>query len=135
MIYREVKRVNPVSSHHKEKIFFPLFFSSFFSFYGIYKRRWMLAEPTVVIISQYTYVNETIVLYALNLYRVIGHLYLNNFLLLIKYKLWKVKHCFHLRIFWSWDFPGGAVVKNAPANAGDTGSSPGPGRSHMPQSN
>ena len=34
-----------------------------------------------------------------------------------------------------WDFPGGAVVKNVPANAGDTGSSPGPGRSHMPRSN
>ena len=33
------------------------------------------------------------------------------------------------------DFPGGAVVKNTPANAGDTGSSPGPGRSHMPRSN
>ena len=32
-------------------------------------------------------------------------------------------------------FLGGAVVKNPPANAGDTGSSPGPGRSHMPQSN
>ena len=31
--------------------------------------------------------------------------------------------------------PGGAVVKNPPANAGDTGSSPGPGRSHMPRSN
>ena len=34
-----------------------------------------------------------------------------------------------------WDFPGGAVVKNPPANAGDTGSSPGPGRSHMLWSN
>ena len=33
------------------------------------------------------------------------------------------------------DFPGGAVVKNLPANAGDTGSSPGLGRSHMLQSN
>ena len=32
-------------------------------------------------------------------------------------------------------FPGGAVVENAPANAGDTASSPGLGRSHMPQSN
>ena len=32
-------------------------------------------------------------------------------------------------------FLGGAVVKNPPANAGDTGSSPGPGRSHMPRSN
>ena len=29
------------------------------------------------------------------------------------------------------DFPGGAVVGNLPANAGDMGSSPGPGRSHM----
>ena len=35
----------------------------------------------------------------------------------------------------SWGFPGGAVVKNPPANAGDTGSSPGPGRSHMLWSN
>ena len=33
------------------------------------------------------------------------------------------------------DFPGGAVVKNLPVKAGDTGSSPGPGRSHMLQSN
>ena len=33
------------------------------------------------------------------------------------------------------DFPGGTVVKNLPANARDTGSSPGPGRSHMPRSN
>ena len=32
-------------------------------------------------------------------------------------------------------FAGGAVVKNPPANAGDTGSSPGPGRSHMTWSN
>ena len=28
-----------------------------------------------------------------------------------------------------WDFPGGAVARNPPANAGDVGSSPGPGRS------
>ena len=33
------------------------------------------------------------------------------------------------------DFCGGAVGKNPPANAGDTGLSPGPGRSHMPWSN
>ena len=32
-------------------------------------------------------------------------------------------------------FPGGTVVKNLPANARDMGSSPGPGRSHMPRSN
>ena len=37
---------------------------------------------------------------------------------------------------WLWirnregDFPGGAVVKNPPANAGDMGSIPGPRRSH-----
>ena len=35
----------------------------------------------------------------------------------------------------TWGFPGGAVVENLPANAGDTGSSPGLGRSHMPRSN
>ena len=33
------------------------------------------------------------------------------------------------------DFSGGAMVKNPPANAGNTDSTPGPGRSHMPQSN
>ena len=33
-----------------------------------------------------------------------------------------------------WGFPGGAVVGSPPANAGDTGSCPGPGRSHMPRS-
>ena len=32
------------------------------------------------------------------------------------------------------DFPGGAVVDNPPANAGDMGSSPGLGRSHIPRS-
>ena len=44
---------------------------------------------------------------------------------------WSRIICSHLVL----DFPGGAVVKNLSANAGDTGSSPGPGRSHMPQSN
>ena len=33
------------------------------------------------------------------------------------------------------DFLRGAVVKKPPANAGDMGLSPGPGRSHMPWSN
>ena len=32
-------------------------------------------------------------------------------------------------------FPGGAVVRNPSASAGDMGSDPGLGRSHMPQSN
>ena len=33
------------------------------------------------------------------------------------------------------DVPGGTVDKNPPANAGDTGSIPGPGRFHMLQGN
>ena len=34
----------------------------------------------------------------------------------------------------AWDFPGSQVVKNLPANAGDTSLIPGLGRFHMPQS-
>ena len=34
-----------------------------------------------------------------------------------------------------WGFPGGSVVKNLPTDAGDTGSIPVPGRSHMLRSN
>ena len=33
------------------------------------------------------------------------------------------------------DFPGGAVDKSPPANAGDMGLIPGPGRSYMPRNN
>jgi len=33
------------------------------------------------------------------------------------------------------DFPGGPVVKDLPAKVGDTGSIPGPGRSHIPWGN
>ena len=40
-----------------------------------------------------------------------------------------------LIIKYNRDFPGGAVVKNPPANGGDMCLSLGPGRSHMPQSN
>ena len=32
-------------------------------------------------------------------------------------------------------FPGGSVIKNLPANVGDTGPIPDLGRSHMPQRN
>ena len=46
----------------------------------------------------------------------------------IKINITKMKSAFR-------DFPGGAVVKNLPANAGDTGSSPALGRSHMLRSN
>ena len=44
----------------------------------------------------------------------------------------------NLWIYWiktyNSGFPGGAVVESAPANAGDMGSSPGLGGSHMPRS-
>ena len=50
--------------------------------------------------------------------------------LILKY-MWKNKQA---RIA-KTGFPGSAVVKNLPANAGDTGSSPAPGKSHMPRSN
>ena len=49
------------------------------------------------------------------------------------WKIWKIKK--ELQRKYLWDFPGGAVVKNPPANAGDTGSIPALGRSHMPWSN
>ena len=53
-------------------------------------------------------------------------------------KIWEMfsleisTHRKHVRaVFKNWreDFPGGSVVKNLPANAGDMGSSPGLGRS------
>ena len=50
-----------------------------------------------------------------------------------KYILFHVFKSF-IRISHPWDFPGSAGVKNPPANAGDMGSSPGTGRSHMPWS-
>ena len=43
--------------------------------------------------------------------------------------LYLTKLCFKSEVE---GFPGGAVVKNPPANAGGTGSSPGLERSHMP---
>ena len=36
---------------------------------------------------------------------------------------------------WDGGFSGGTVVESLPVNAGDTGSSPGLGGSHMPRSN
>ena len=54
-----------------------------------------------------------------------------------KYGPWKIKldKSDVIKIKNFWGFPGGTVVKNPPANAGDMGSSPALGRSHMPQSN
>ena len=44
-------------------------------------------------------------------------------------------YCFHKVKKRGGGFLGGSVVKNLPANAGDTGSIPGPGRSHVPWGN
>ena len=46
-----------------------------------------------------------------------------------------LSHINTIKITAKGGFPGGAVVENLPANAGDTGSSPHQGRSHMPRSN
>ena len=43
-------------------------------------------------------------------------------------------HCQRRRMLrQTWDFPDGTVDKNPPASAGVEGSTPGPGRSHMPR--
>ena len=41
----------------------------------------------------------------------------------------------HIKKFGVGGFPGGSVIKNLPANAGDAGSTPDPGRSQLLQSN
>ena len=41
----------------------------------------------------------------------------------------------HHQKIYKWGFPGGTMVESLPANAGDTGSSPGLGGSHVPWSN
>ena len=46
----------------------------------------------------------------------------------------KVYKVFQITIKFEGGFPGGAVVENLPANAGDAGSSPGLGRPHVPRS-
>ena len=48
---------------------------------------------------------------------------------------WEQETHHSMLIFSSSDFPGGPVVKNPPANAGDIGLIPGLGRSHMQQGN
>ena len=57
MVFRKVKRVHPKSSHHKDNFF--LLYPFLFSFYCVYMRRWMLAESSVVIISQYIQVKPS----------------------------------------------------------------------------
>ena len=73
MVYLKVaKRVDPKSSHRKEK--------NCFLFLGIYMRWWLLTKLFVVIISQYTYiyVSQVIMLYTLTLYSAICQLYFSK---------------------------------------------------------
>ena len=42
-----------------------------------------------------------------------------------------MKHYTAIKKEWGGGFSSGSVVKNPPVNARDTGSIPGPGRSHM----
>ena len=47
----------------------------------------------------------------------------------------RVRHDLSTKYSTTQGFPGGSVVKNPPANAGDMGSIPDLGRPRMPQSN
>ena len=49
--------------------------------------------------------------------------------------IWNLKDPQILKILKKGNFPGGTVVENLPASAGDTGLISGPGRSHMPRNN
>ena len=63
------------------------------------------------------------------------HPYLYIYLYMYIYEInRKIFNKRHQKCQWR-GFPGGAVVENLPANAGDTGLSLGLGRSHMPRSN
>ena len=63
----------------------------------------------------------------------LSRIYMSVLLPLLEYKILQDRDLI-LKLYFG-GFPGGAVVKNPSANAGDTGSSPGLGRSHMPRSN
>lgn len=56
MMYRNVVRINPKNSHHKEKTFFLHFLSFLFV---VSMKRWMSAEPITVIILK-IHVNQII---------------------------------------------------------------------------
>ena len=54
----------------------------------------------------------------------------------VRIRIHTIHHLMYLRISVRCKgFRSGSVIKNTPANAGDMGSIPGPGRSHMPRSN
>ena len=62
-------------------------------------------------------------------------LYMNWLFVLWLHVVFKLQKIFIWKTYQSWDFPCGALVKNPPANTGDTGLIPGLGGSHMPWNN
>ena len=60
----------------------------------------------------------------------IGHLYIIFCEVSVQIFFYRIVY-----IYLTGGFSGGTVVKNLPANAGNTGLSPGPGKSHMLWSN
>ena len=85
-----------------------------------------------------TYISQIITLCVLNLHSAIGQLYINKTGKKVhtnrNVRIITVPLFCHQDVI-TWDFPGGSVVKNPSANAGHTGSIPGPGRFYMPWSN
>ena len=65
MVHRKINRVDPTSSHHKE-----------FFFYFIYMKWWMLTKHCDNHFP--LYVNQTIMLYTLNIYTDVCQLFLNK---------------------------------------------------------
>ena len=82
------------------------------TFTEIQTTRWLEEEQTVVTITQY-----------------------QQFFHCLWLDIQEFKAISVLKKHQSRGFPGGAVVESLPANAGDTGSRPGLGGSHMPRSN
>ena len=86
--------------------------------FSLYKKIWITIQKSITPIMLY---NDSIS---------VRGLWNNKFYLRDLKKLRKIEN----QISKDWALPGGTVVKNLPACAGDMGSSLGPGRSHMQQS-
>ena len=91
--------------------------------------------PSVIVICFWIYVLEG------TLWAQYVHSTIINQQIIVIVKVFIYFSWFYKMGLWCWfemfglGFPGGAVIKNLPANAGDRGLSPDLGRSHMPRSN
>ena len=81
--------------------------------------------------------HKKIKLTGLHLHQIVGHLLERNQTVFGVFSVYEIRFVNKSSSIKRdmWGFPGGTVVENLPANAGDTGSSPGLGRSHMPRGN